>query len=224
MRLVSLPLILLLSAPALAQDTVTLHTWGKVAPVKKTGFFELKYQDRSGPKPKSAKAYLEVPEGVSVYGDRMIPLNAVEAGKHVWIFGKAVERESTVDGRTQIDRQIVNTSIVACGDGLEVPGSKTKTKDAPTWLEAEVISSAQGLRVRYDGNEYKVVGLKSLVVFIRLELEKQPKLKKQLVEVTAKPSKNRPEKAKEEQKSYSVQRLVFLDKRLAKTAYRRLLP
>jgi hypothetical protein len=218
MRLAITALLLLLAAPAIADEAPDLHTWGKLSPVKKTEWFLLKYKDRSGPKPKSAKAYLRMAEDARFFADRRIPLSALEKGAKVWIYGKPVERETEIDGRTQIDRQIVNTVVVA--QGVEVTPTKQEGPAGQTWLQGEVTLSGQGLHVRYEGNDYKVVCLKSLSVFVRIALEEAPKkLRKTLALVEGMVSSERYAKAKEKQGCFVVQRVVLLDKRLAKTVY-----
>ena len=88
-----------------------------------------------------------------------------------------------------------------------------------------LLISIDSFYVSYEGSEYKVVCLRGFAVLARQALPETPKLSKKLmVEVEAVTSDEKPEKAKDDDRAFSVTRVVVLDKRLQKLVYPLLLP
>jgi hypothetical protein len=207
-------------------EAADLHTWGKLAPVRKTDFFQLTYKELDGRKRKTRKAFVKLADSANFYLDRSVSLEQLEAGADVWIYGNPQERSSqTDDGRTQIDRQIVNTLVIATGDALTVNAEAPEGPAGQKWLKASVSRVGQGLHVSYEGQDYKVVCLKGYAVLHRTALDEAPKLSKKLmVEVAGLVSEDKPEKAKDDDRAFSATHVVVLDKRLQRVVYPLLLP
>ena len=126
--------LLLLAGSALASPESGLNAVGKLAPVKKTEFYTLKYVDRLAKKRKTVKAYVKFDAAASFYVDTAAQLEAVAKGEKLWIYGEPLERNTQDEnGRTQVDRQIVNTVAFAFGAGLEMPKADPKATGA-RWL------------------------------------------------------------------------------------------
>jgi hypothetical protein len=219
-KLLSVASVLLAASVALASPESSLSAVGKLAPVKKTDFCTLKYKGLVGKRKKTLKAYVKLAPAASFYFDSAAPLAALTKGETVWLYGEPVERESQDEnGRTQVDRQIVNTAAVAFGDGLGLEADEG-AKGA-RWLEAEVVREAtHGLLVRYQGSDYRVVLLRGHAVLRRQGLEEAPALKKKkLALVEAAPSTERPDQAKEDEQVFEATRVIFLERRLQKSVY-----
>ncbi len=209
------------------------------------GFFDVtySYRDKKGKK-KSQKAYLQIDKMVDVYLDRQVRLQDLEAGKKIFILGRAIEREVQERGggaggvggarggqRGGKDRQIQNARVILTGDQVEVNRSYLDPKDkAIKWIEAIVSSSNAGLWVKYEGNEFRVTLGRKAPILVRVKLtEKERKIlkKAKYIHLVADESKVRPETKRRvdlEKPSFEMKRLIVLDPRLLTTVYPLLFP
>ena len=205
--------------------THDLETWGQIKSMKGSDFWTLTYTKVEKGRPKKETAFVKVDSEATFYKDTMIAVTDLKEGDKIWLFGKPFEQESpSPQGIVGVDRQIKNVSAIAVGEDITVNKSFKDPRDADTrWLEAEVTKAGASISASYDGQDYKVVMLRTAVVMRRAKGGDAKQLKNNAyVALSLDKTTDRPETknaADEKKESYTAKAVVILDPRLMKGMY-----
>lgn len=206
-----------------------LEAWGTIKPIKDTDFWEFAHieVDEKTRRAKKITALVRIPEDVTYYQDKPIPMADLEADAKLWIFARRFEQEApSSTGYMGTDRQMKNCSGIFLGEALTVNASFKNPQDPESrWYQVTVAEPGASISVSFDSLSYKVVLLRTAPVVKREKLDATPKLKSGLrVALGLEKSDERPEgklpsSIKADTQSYVAKAVFILDPRLMGNFY-----
>lgn len=216
-------------------QAVSLEVWGKLGKAVKDaeGFWELaSYGTDAKGRRTTEKVLIEIAESTQLFADSPIRLEDLKSGDEIWLFGKAVQRDVLskrgAKDRRGTDRVIQAVRAILAGEGLSVNQSFADPKDPSfRWLKATVSDSSAGLRVHYQGQEYRVTLEKDAALLRRSDCPRKALKSGVYVQVFGEKTdppepaeKVKAEKRKSETKlAIRCNRIAILDARYISSAY-----
>ncbi len=162
-------------------QAVSLEVWGNRGNALKgsDAFRELaSYGVDAKGRRTTEKVLVEISDPMEFYADSPIRMEDLKPGDEIWLFGKAVQREVLskrgAKDRSGADRVIQAVRAILAGEALSVNASYADPKDPGfKWLKATVSDSSGGLRVHYQGQEYRVTLEKDAPILRRSDCPKK---------------------------------------------------